>query len=132
MSVTVESEQAPEQELAAGPAQAGKPAWRGWRPILGRPVRVFEPSFSGTGLTMAAWFFALSLVPSLLPRSGMVQGVVSGVTVIIGYAFGAACQAIWEFLGIPKPRGRVRTVLVWVTVGLGIWAAVFTGWRMVG
>jgi uncharacterized membrane protein len=132
MSVAVEPEQIPEQERPAEAAGRAKPGWRGWRPMLGRPVRVFEPSFSGTGLTMAAWFFALSLVPSLLPRSGMVQGVVSGVTVIIGYAFGAACQAIWEYLGIPKPRGRVRTVLVWVTVGLGIWAAVFTGWRMVG
>ena len=81
---------------------------------------------------MAAWFFALSLVPSLLPRSGMVQGVVSGVTVIIGYAFGAACQGIWNYLGIPKPLGRVRTVLIWLTVGLGLWAAIFTGWRMVG
>ena len=112
MSVAVESEQTPERELPSESGERVKPAWRGWRPLLGRPLRVFEPSFSGTGLTMAAWFIALSLVPSLLPRSGMVQGVVSGVTVIIGYAFGAACQAIWEFLGIPKPRGRVRTVLI--------------------
>ena len=132
MSVGVQPEQVAGQEPRADTDRSGRPPWRGWRPMLGRANRVFEPSFSGTGLTMATWFFALSLVPSLLPRSGLVQGVASGVTVVIGYALGAACQAVWEFLGIPKPTGRVRTVLIWIVVGLALWAALFTGWRMVG
>jgi uncharacterized membrane protein len=84
------------------------------------------------GLTVAAWFFALSLLPSLLPRAAMVQGIVSGVTVMIGYGLGAGAQALWRYLGIPTVQGRARRVLVAIFVGLGLWAAVFTGWRQVG
>ena len=86
---------------------------------LGTPRRVFDPTFSGSGLTVPAWFFALSLLPSLLPRGAMVQGVASGVTVLIGYGIGAGTQAIWRYLGIPSVRGRARRVLVAIFVGLG-------------
>ncbi len=103
-----------------------------WRPALGAPHHVLDTTFSGVGLTMAAWFFALSLLPSLLPRAAMVQGIVSGVTVMIGYGIGAGTQALWRYLGIPGVPGRARRVLVAVFVGLGLWAAVFTGWRQVG
>src|SRR4051794_13040050 len=112
------------------------PAVRGrhpvWRPALGAPSRVMDATFSGVGLTAAAWFFALSLLPSLLPRGAAVQGVVSGVTVMIGYGLGAAAQAVWRYLGIPSVAGRARRILVALFVGLGLWAAVFTGWRLVG
>ena len=105
---------------------------RSWRPALGAPHHVLDTTFSGVGLTMAAWFFALSLLPSLLPRAAMVQGIVSGVTVMIGYGLGAGAQALWRYLGIPTVQGRARRVLVAIFVGLGLWAAVFTGWRQVG
>ncbi|GAA2745778.1 alpha/beta-hydrolase family protein [Terrabacter aerolatus] len=105
---------------------------RPWRPSLGAPRRVFDTTFSGVGLTVAAWFFALSLLPSLLPRGAMVQGIASGVTVMIGYGLGAGAQALWRYLGIPGVPGRARRVLVAIFVGLGLWAAVFTGWRQVG
>jgi uncharacterized membrane protein len=105
---------------------------RSWRPALGAPHHVLDTTFSGVGLTMAAWFFALSLLPSLLPRAAMVQGIVSGVTVMIGYGIGAGTQALWRYLGIPGVPGRARRVLVAIFVGLGLWAAVFTGWRLVG
>jgi uncharacterized membrane protein len=107
--------------------------WRElWTPAPGRPIRVFEPRFSGVGLTVAAWSFALSLLPSLLPRSPLVQGIVSGVTVVVGYGFGAAASSLWRYLGIPSLTGRVRRVVVGVVVGLGLAAAVLTGWRLVG
>ena len=103
-----------------------------WTPAPGRPIRVLEPRFSGAGLTVASWFFALSLLPSLLPRAPYVQGIVSGVTVIVGYGLGAGASWLWRYLGIPVLGGRVRRVVVSVLVGLGLWAAVFTGWRLVG
>ena len=105
---------------------------RSWRPALGAPRHVLDTTFSGVGLTMAAWFFALSLLPSLLPRAALVQGIVSGVTVMVGYGIGAGTQALWRYLGIPGVPGRARRVLVAIFVGLGLWAAVFTGWRLVG
>jgi uncharacterized membrane protein len=73
--------------------------------------RVFQPVFSSTGLVVAAFFFALSLLPSLLPRAGYAQGVISGVTLMIGYGIGAGSQSLWDYLGIPKLTGRTRTIL---------------------
>ncbi|MFQ6170868.1 alpha/beta hydrolase [Oryzobacter sp. R7] len=103
-----------------------------WLPVLGRAERVFDRALSGVGLTCATWAFAASLVPSLLPRAAWQQGVVSGVTVAVGYGFGASAQAVWDYLGIPGLRGRVRTGATAVLVGLGLLGAVLNAWRLVG
>ena len=79
------------------------------RPGRSRP-RVFQLAFSPTGLVVAGFFFALSLLPSLLPRAGYVQGIASGVTAMIGYGLGAGGQWLWDYLGIPKLKGRARAV----------------------
>lgn len=132
MSVTVSSPDAPETVLDPGsvpPAGSGR-SW--WRPTLGEPNRVFQLSFSGVGVTVAAFLFSLSLQPSLLPRDAVIQGVTSGVTVMIGYGAGAGAQALWEYLGIPVITGRARTILVPLLVMLGVLAAVLSGWRFVG
>ncbi|HET7820043.1 MAG TPA: alpha/beta-hydrolase N-terminal domain-containing protein, partial [Ornithinibacter sp.] len=101
-------------------------------PGLGRPERPFDRVLSGVGVTTATWFFAASLVPSLLPRAAWLQGLVSGVTVAVGYGLGAGAAALWRYLGIPGLRGRARTVALWVLVGVGAWGAVWNGWRLVG
>jgi uncharacterized membrane protein len=101
-------------------------------PALGRPERVLDRVLSGVGLTCATWAFAASLVPSLLPRAAWLQGIVSGVTVAVGYGIGAGAAALWRYLGIPGLRGRARTVALWVLVGIGMWGAVWNGWRLVG
>lgn len=101
------------------------------RPTGSRP-RVFQPTFSRTGLVVAGFFFALSLLPSLLPRAGYVQGIASGVTAMIGYGLGAGGQWLWDYLGIPKLKGRARTIVLGIIVVLIVWAAVFTAWRQVG
>lgn len=132
MTVAVTEETPGDGRAPADEVAAPSPGHNRWAPTLGHARRVFEPSFSGTGLTFAAWFFALSLTPSLLPRAGYVQGIASGVTVMIGYGLGASLQWLWDYLQIPKPTGRARTITVRVLVGLGLWAAVFGGWRLVG
>ena len=101
-------------------------------PALGRPERPFDRVLSGVGVTTATWFFAASLVPSLLPRAAWLQGLVSGVTVAVGYGLGAGTAALWRYLGIPGLRGRARTVALWALVGIGTWGAVWNGWRLVG
>lgn len=116
--------------LPPPPPGDGDQHW--WRPTLGKPQRVFQLSFSGVGLTVATWFFALSLLPSLLPRAPLIQGIASGVTVLIGYGVGAGAQALWEFLGIPVVQGRARRVVVVVLVAQGVAAAMVAGWRLVG
>ena len=100
--------------------------------LLPLPHKVFARSFLGTGLAVAAFFFAVSVLPSLLPRAGYVQGIVSGITLMIGYGLGAGGQWLWEFLEVPKPKGRTRTIVVGVLVVLIGWAAAFSAWRQVG
>ena len=84
---------------------------------LPRPRRIFNLRFSRTGLAVAGFFFAVSLLPSLLPRAPYVQGVVSGVTLMIGYGLGAGGQALWDYLEIPKLRGRARTIVLGIAGG---------------
>ncbi len=51
---------------------------------------------------MAAIFFAWSVSPSLVPRSWIFQGLVSGVTAAIGY--GVGCVLEWIFRRWIRPR----------------------------
>ena len=98
----------------------------------GTPIRVFSLEFSGTGLVSALAFFALSLSPSLVPRDGVFQGFVSGVTIFIGYGIGVAGQWVWEYLELPKPHGRTRRNLVAGVLGvIGVGTALAV-WQHVG
>ena len=96
--------------------------------------RIFSPRFSGVGMAFAALFFAFSLFPSLLPRAGYVQGVASGITIMIGYGLGAGIQAIWRFLQIPTPRPSrqrwIKAVLLGL-IGLSVVSAIwqYVGWQ---
>jgi uncharacterized membrane protein len=58
--------------------------------------------FTGTGLAGA--FFCLSLTPSLLPRSWVLQGAVGGITASMGYALGAPAGALARRLWVPSRR----------------------------
>jgi len=98
------------------------------------PIRIFSLEFSGTGLVTALAFFALSLSPSLVPRDGVFQGFVSGVTIFIGYLLGVAGQWLWEYLELPKPHGRTQQILVTsllsiigISTGVAVWRHV--GWQ---
>ena len=55
-------------------------------------------------MAVGLFFFGLSLLPSLLPRTALCQGVVSGVTLMIGYGIGVLGQWAWNYLELPKPE----------------------------
>ena len=71
----------------------------------------------------------LSFTPSLLPRSGIVQGLIWGITAAIGYGLGVLSASIWRAFADRSPgRPRRRSwpilfitaaVLVVVSFGLG-------------
>jgi len=78
--------------------------------------------------------FVTSLLPSLLPRLAVTQGIVSGISFMVGYGLGVAWQWVWNFLGIPKPEGRWWLVIrrIWFVVlalllVAGMWG--FVGWQ---
>ena len=63
--------------------------------------------FSFPGLLLGSIFFALSLTPSLLPRTETVQGILSGCCFAVGYGAGNLVHWLWGFLGLRAPPGRV-------------------------
>ncbi len=56
------------------------------------------------GLWGALVFSCLSFTPSLLPRSGVTQGLVWGITGAIGYGLGVLAAAIWRAFPDRPPR----------------------------
>lgn len=97
-------------------------------------VRVFSPVLSKPGLLMAVMFFAFSLFPSMLPRTYIIQGIISGITLIIGYGFGVLISWLWHFLQISSPKGKARKITYGIlgaialfTLGSATWQAV--GWQ---
>jgi uncharacterized membrane protein len=81
---------------------------------------------------VAGLFLAASLLPSLLPRSGLMQGVLSGITVALGYGVGTSLAAIWRALQVPGLPARAQRVVVVVLVGLLVAALSISAWQYVG
>jgi len=63
---------------------------------------------------MASLFFAASLAPSLLPRPAAVQGLLSGVSLALGYGFGVFGIWLWHYLQLPSasPKWHRRMGIV--------------------
>ncbi|MEX2962206.1 alpha/beta hydrolase [Microbulbifer sp. TYP-18] len=82
--------------------------------------------FSILGLLLGGIFFALSLTPSLIPRTGTVQGVISGLSWVAGYGVGAFLAWLWSYLQMPAPGDRTRQWLcITVVVVCGVLAVGF-------
>lgn len=94
--------------------------------------RVFSLRFSGPGVVVALAFFSLSLFASLLPRSGLFQGVVSGITVMIGYGLGVVGEWAWNYLALPKTQGRTRKIVAAVILTIIGFMTLSAMWQHVG
>jgi uncharacterized membrane protein len=106
---------------AAPDAQAsGKPKGR-WR-------RASTYDFGGVAVAFVfAW---LSFTPSLIPRSGLFQGLVAGVAAVIGYVVGLAI--VWtvrQFTerSLSEPGWRKAWLSLWIVAAIGTVAAVVMG-----
>jgi uncharacterized membrane protein len=80
---------------------------------LGLPRREAPPRPAGMrrhlpytlpGLWFALTFACLSFTPSLLPRSGLVQGLVCGINAAVGYGLGVFTAAAWRAVVDRGPR----------------------------
>lgn len=65
--------------------------------FLGKIVSWSVPAF------VASIFFAVSLAPSLVPRPSIVQGVISGISLAVGYGVGTFGGWLWKYLQLPVP-----------------------------
>lgn len=82
-------------------------------------VRRLLASFSVVGLMMGLLFLCASLTPSLLPRVPLVQGVLSGVALAVGYGVGRALLGTYRFLEFKEVSRSIGRPVAWVlTAGL--------------
>lgn len=70
-----------------------------------------DRSVSATGLLVGTLFLAASLTPSLIPRTDVLQGVLSGVAMAAGYGAGMFLRWLWSYLEIPAPGWRVERTI---------------------
>ncbi|MEU4845000.1 alpha/beta hydrolase [Streptomyces gilvosporeus] len=95
----------------------------------GRPARRKLTHVTLPGCWGALLLACLSFTPSLLPRDGLIQGVISGITAAIGYGLGVLAAFVWRAFADREPRAPRRwawrvflvaaIVLLAVSIGFG-------------
>ncbi len=83
-----------------------------------------------SGLFVAVIFVAFSMTPSLLPRSPLFQGLLSGVVFAFGYGIGCFLLFLWQYLELPKLKGRAlkRTHIIFFIIGMVILVCALGNW----
>ena len=80
-------------------------------PEPGKPRKLLYVTLPGCWGALI--FACLSFTPSLLPRGGVIQGVVCGITAAIGYGLGVLAAWIWRAFADRDPRRPQRWA--WLT-----------------
>ena len=91
---------------AGGPLPSSEP---------GKPRKLLYVTLPGCWGALI--FACLSFTPSLLPRGGVIQGVVCGITAAIGYGLGVLAAWIWRAFADRDPRRPRRWA--WLTFFIG-------------
>ena len=71
----------------------------------------FWRSLSVGGLLLGTLFFIASLTPTLIPRTYLTQGGLSGVCFAAGYGIGVAWRWLWRYMELPVPGRRLQRAL---------------------
>jgi uncharacterized membrane protein len=83
-----------------------------------RGVRFMTPA-NPLGVILGAILFMLSLTPSLIPRSGLLQGVLGGANIALGYGIGGLLMLAWHWLGLPRVPEKQSRSLYWLSLVAG-------------
>src|SRR3974377_249881 len=74
-------------------------------------IRGLPYSFSTGALLLATLFFAASLTPTLLPRTFLTQGVLSGCSLVAGYGAGVFGAWLLAYMELAQLNGRFQRVV---------------------
>src|SRR5215470_6242181 len=117
---------------AANPVAAGQPAATGVpapgavavarHPERGKRRKLLYVTLPGCWGALI--FACLSFAPSLLPRGGLLQGVITGITAAIGYGLGVWAASIWRAFADRGPRRPRRWAWTAFYVSAGVLLAV--------
>lgn len=83
--------------------------------------------FSLPCLLLGLLFFAASLTPSLIPRGPMVQGILGGILIAVGYLLGRIIGLIWAAADMPVLHGKAALVL---QAFMALAVVGFAGWTI--
>lgn len=89
-------------------------------------------SFLTIGVLTGTLAFAASLTPSLIPRSYLIQGVLSGLSAASGYGIGFLAYWLWTYLELPQLQERVLKAARITIVGACIAIAIIFLWKTSG
>src|SRR5262252_4240282 len=87
-------------------------------------------SFSTSGLLLGTLFFSASLTPTLLPRSFLTQGALSGCSLAAGYGIGVFGRWLWAYLELPLPKGRFHRLATLAAATVGVVVGVICLWQV--
>lgn len=83
-----------------------------------------RPTLSVFALAVGIVFFAFSLTPSLIPRDYVLQGVLGGVVMALGYGLGQFGLLLWRYVELPLARDRLGRVLNGLALGAALILAI--------
>ena len=65
-------------------------------------------------LLLGLLFFAASLTPSLIPRDWLVQGILGGLVMALGYLIGRFLLSVWRAMDLPEPANGLVKILQFI------------------
>jgi len=93
-------------------------------------LRRFTSSFSAVGLIVGLGLACISLTPSMLPRTVLVQGVLTGLVFALGYGIGATLHEIWKYMGLKGLTGKTARFVTWFFACAQILMVIYTLGKM--
>ncbi|MCU7836090.1 MAG: alpha/beta-hydrolase family protein [gamma proteobacterium symbiont of Taylorina sp.] len=66
---------------------------------------------SALGICLGLLFFSASMTPSLIPRSALVQGVLGGIVMALGYLLAIIMIGTWRYIQLPNFTNSLRKAI---------------------
>jgi len=92
------------------------------------PARSLFLRLDSIGIVGAIILLAASLTPSLIPREAVLQGVLSGGSLAVGYLAGVFAHWLWNYLELPTLNPRVSRISFATATGIALVIAAVSIW----